>query len=475
MHIHILGICGTFMGSLAQLAKADGHRVSGCDDNVYPPMSEQLEYAGIELTQGYDPAQLQPAPDLVVVGNALSRDNPCVEYMLREQLPYTSGPQWLGDHFLQGKWVLAVAGTHGKTTTSSMLAWILDYAGLEPGFLIGGVPNNFDVSARLGGAKYFVVEADEYDTAFFDKRSKFVHYRPRTAVLNNLEFDHADIFENLHDIQLQFHHLVRTIADDGLVIHPQSDQNISDTLSGKFDRRYRADKKYVWSPVQTTGEGGQWQVELDAADGSAFTVANTQKDQRGECEGGFEVRWQQSGLHNVANALAAIAAANHVGVSLSLACQALSAFEGVKRRMECLGQVDGISIYDDFAHHPTAIATTLDGLRNKVGKEKIIAVVEPRSNTMKLGVHKTELIKAVAQADQVFWFQNAGMAWSLDKSVEGDTSNTVVDDLQDLVEQTACAATAQKDEACHILIMSNGGFGGFHHRLFEYLQATKDR
>ena len=301
-----------------------------------------------------------------------------------------------------------------------------------------------------------------------------MHYRPRTAVLNNLEFDHADIFENLHDIQLQFHHLVRTIADDGLVIHPQSDENISDTLTGKFDRRYSTGKKYVWSPVQTTGEGGQWQVELDAADGSVFTVANTQKDQRGECEGGFEVRWQQSGLHNVANALAAIAAANHVGVGLSQACQALSAFEGVKRRMECLGQVDGISIYDDFAHHPTAIATTLDGLRNKVGTEKIIAVVEPRSNTMKLGVQKTQLIEAVAQADQVFWFQNAGMSWSLDESVEGDASNVVVDDLQNLIEQTARAAKAEKGEACHVLIMSNGGFGGFHHRLFDYLQAAKE-
>ncbi len=462
------------MGSLAQLAKADGHRVSGCDANVYPPMSEQLERAGIELIQGYDPAQLMPAPDLVVVGNALSRDNPCVEYMLREQLPYTSGPQWLGDHFLQDKWVLAVAGTHGKTTTSSMLAWVLEYAGLEPGFLIGGVPNNFDVSARLGGAKYFVVEADEYDTAFFDKRSKFVHYHPRTAVLNNLEFDHADIFESLHDIQLQFHHLIRTIADDGLIIYPQNDTNISDTLSGQFDRRYSEEKKYVWSPVQTTGELGQWQVQLDAADGSVFTVCNTEKDDQGECEGGYEVRWQQSGLHNVANALAAIAAAHHVGVSISQACEALSAFEGVKRRMECLGQVDGISIYDDFAHHPTAIATTLDGLRKKVGGEKIIAVIEPRSNTMKLGVHKAELIKAVDQADEVFWFQASDMAWSLDESVDHNINNTVVDDLQELIEKTALAARREKGAVSHVLIMSNGGFGGFHRQLYDFLQAKNE-
>ena len=267
---------------------------------------------------------------------------------------------------------------------------------------------------------------------------------------------------------------MRTIAGDGRIIHPHSDKNISDTLTGKFDRRYSTGKKYTWSPVQTTGEGGQWQVELDAADGSAFTVANTQKDQRGECEGGFEVRWQQSGLHNVANALAAIAAASHVGVSLSQACRALSAFEGVKRRMECLGRVDGISIYDDFAHHPTAIATTLDGLRNKVGSEKIIAVVEPRSNTMKLGVHKDQVIKAVAQADQVFWYQNAGMSWSLDESVEADGSNIVVDDLEKLIEQTALAARSEKGGPCHVLIMSNGSFGGFHHRLFDVLQADKD-
>lgn len=475
MHIHILGICGTFMGSLAQLAKAAGHRVSGCDANVYPPMSDQLEQAGIELTQGFAVEQLQPAPDLVVVGNAMSRGNPCVEYMLREGLAYTSGPQWLGDYFLQDRWVLAVAGTHGKTTTASMLAWVLDYAGLDPGFLIGGVPSNFDVSARLGGGSYFVVEADEYDTAFFDKRSKFVHYHPRTLVLNNLEFDHADIFDNLHDIQTQFHHLIRTVADDGLIIYPEDDANVAETLSGRFDRRFTVEKQYCWTPCQAIGAGGQWRVRLDAEDGSVFSVSNADDKKAGE----HQVCWQQSGLHNVANALAAVAAAHHVGVSLPLACAALSAFVGVKRRMECLGTVDGISIYDDFAHHPTAIATTLDGLRKRVGSEKIIAVIEPRSNTMKMGVHKFELLKAVTQADQVFWFQSPGMAWSLDEGlaagedVANKGNNLFVDELDALLEKTAEAASSDEGPV-HVLIMSNGGFGGFHRRLYNELQTKSE-
>ncbi len=464
------------MGSLAQLAKAAGHKVSGSDANVYPPMSEQLELAGIALTQGFDPSQLDPAPDLVVVGNALSRGNPCVEYLLRNRLPYTSGPQWLGEHFLGDQWVLAVAGTHGKTTTASMLAWILEYAGLEPGFLIGGVPTNFDVSARQGGGTYFVVEADEYDTAFFDKRSKFLHYHPRTAILNNLEFDHADIFSCLADIQTQFHHLIRTVPDDGLIIYPADDENLKATLSGRFDSRYSPDKDYLWTAEQTTGHKGRWQADLQEEDGSVFTVRDTACKDEGVEEG--QVSWSQNGMHNVANALAAIAAAHHVNVSVAQSCRALSTFTGVKRRMECLGEIDGIRVYDDFAHHPTAIATTLDGLRKKVGREKIIAVIEPRSNTMKMGVHKAELLNAVAKADEVLWFQAAGMAWSLADSCEGNDPQGdmrhkihVVDDLEVLVEQALQAARAEKGAPVHVLIMSNGGFGGFHRRLLAGLSC----
>ncbi|ELQ00448.1 UDP-N-acetylmuramate:L-alanyl-gamma-D-glutamyl-meso-diaminopimelate ligase [Pseudomonas syringae] len=449
MHIHILGICGTFMGSLAVLAKELGHRVTGSDANVYPPMSTQLQAQGIELTQGYDPVQLIPAPDLVVVGNALSRGNPAVEYVLNTGLPYVSGPQWLADHVLQGRWVLAVAGTHGKTTTSSMLAWVLEHAGMSPGFLIGGIPQNFAVSARLGETPFFVVEADEYDSAFFDKRSKFVHYRPRTAILNNLEFDHADIFPDLPAIERQFHHLVRTIPSEGLVIHPTTEPALS-----------RVIEMGCWTPVQTTGQNGQWQARLLSEDGSRFEVLF-----EGELQG--TVEWDMTGQHNVANALATLAAARHVGVVPLLGVQALSAFKSVKRRMEKVADVRGITIYDDFAHHPTAIATTLDGLRKKVGDASIIAVVEPRSNSMKLGAHRDGLRESVSQADQVVWYAPPNLGWGLAATVAGGTVPALVcDSLEAIIAQVK----SQAQPGTHIVIMSNGGFGGLHGKLAEALE-----
>lgn len=459
MHIHILGVCGTFMGSLAQLAKASGHHVSGSDTNVYPPMSTQLEKAGIELIEGYDPKQFSPIPDLVVIGNALSRGNPAVEYVLDNRIPYTSGPQWLCDYFLKEKWVLAVAGTHGKTTTSSMLAWILEYAGMKPGFLIGGVPNNFDVSARLGDSPFFVVEADEYDSAFFDKRSKFVHYRPRTAILNNLEFDHADIFADLNAIQTQFHHFVRTIPSKGLVVIPSDDENIQNVL----DRGCWSEVQSMGTPFkgkEGKGKGGDWELSLTEADGSVFSVSLQGKRQG-------SVRWNQTGVHNAANGLAAIAAARHVGVKPAVACEALCQFMGVKRRMEKLATINGISVYDDFAHHPTAIATTLEGVRNKVGSEKVIAVIEPRSNTMKLGIHKSELAESTKLADQVFWYQPDNIDWSLAEVVSGGAVPAkVVDDIDTLVKHTLKAA----DGLTHIVVMSNGGFSGFHGKLITALE-----
>lgn len=449
MHIHILGVCGTFMGSLAQLAKASGHRVSGSDTNVYPPMSTQLEKAGIELIEGYDPKQFNPIPDLVVIGNALSRGNPAVEYVLDNRIPYTSGPQWLCDYFLKEKWVLAVAGTHGKTTTSSMLAWILEYAGMKPGFLIGGVPNNFDVSARLGDSPFFVVEADEYDSAFFDKRSKFVHYRPRTAILNNLEFDHADIFSDLNAIQTQFHHFVRTIPSKGLVVAPSHDENIQNVLD-----------RGCWSELQSMGSGGDWEMSLTEADGSVFSVSLQGKRQG-------SVRWNQTGVHNAANGLAAIAAARHVGVKPAVACEALCQFKGVKRRMEKLATINGVSVYDDFAHHPTAIATTLEGVRNKVGNEKVIAVIEPRSNTMKLGIHKDDLAESTKLADQVLWYQPDNIDWSLAEVVSGGSAPAkVIDDIDTLIKHTLKVA----DGLTHIVVMSNGGFSGFHGKLITALE-----
>ena len=454
MHIHILGICGTFMGSLAQLAVASGHRVSGCDANVYPPMSTQLEQAGIEIIQGYDPSQLDPEPDLVVIGNAMSRGNPCVEAVLDKGIPYTSGPQWLGEVFLQDKWVLAVSGTHGKTTTSTMLAWILDYAGYQPGFLIGGVPENFGVSARLGGSPFFVVEADEYDSAFFDKRSKFVHYRPRTLVMNNLEFDHADIFADLAAIQTQFHHLLRTVPGIGRVIAPADDHNLADVI-----------ERGCWSELEQTGDNEQWQAQLVNSDGSHFKVLMAGAEQG-------EVRWNMTGQHSVDNGLMAIAAARHVGVEPHTACEALSNFKGVKRRMELLLDHNGTKVYDDFAHHPTAIATTLQGLRERVGSEKIIAVIEPRSNTMKMGHHKSELTQSTALADQVLWFKSEGqsqhMGWLDDVAANSSAPSTTESDLQALIASTVAAA----EGGAHIVVMSNGGFGGFHGKLTDALQQA---
>ncbi|MDF3864930.1 UDP-N-acetylmuramate:L-alanyl-gamma-D-glutamyl-meso-diaminopimelate ligase [Pseudomonas denitrificans (nom. rej.)] len=450
MHIHILGICGTFMGSLAVLAKELGHRVTGSDANVYPPMSTQLQAQGIELMQGYDPAHLEPAPDLVVVGNALSRGNPAVEYVLNKGLPYVSGPQWLADHVLQGRWVLAAAGTHGKTTTSSMLAWVLEHAGMSPGFLIGGVPQNFGVSARLGGTPFFVVEADEYDSAFFDKRSKFVHYHPRTAILNNLEFDHADIFPDLAAIERQFHHLVRTIPGEGLVIHPTSETALKRVID-----------MGCWTPVQTTGEGGQWQARLLSEDGSHFEVLFD-----GKAQG--TVDWELTGQHNVANALACLAAARHVGVVPELGCAALSAFKSVKRRMEKVAEVNGVTIYDDFAHHPTAIATTLDGLRKRVGAAKVIAVVEPRSNSMKLGAHRDGLPESVVQADNVFWYAPPNLGWDLAATVASSTVSTqVCDSLEAIIEGVKAIAAP----GTQVVVMSNGGFGGLHGKLAQALEG----
>jgi UDP-N-acetylmuramate: L-alanyl-gamma-D-glutamyl-meso-diaminopimelate ligase len=449
MHIHILGICGTFMGSLAVLAKELGHRVTGSDANVYPPMSTQLQAQGIELTQGYDAAQLDPAPDLVVIGNALSRGNPAVEYVLNKGLPYVSGPQWLADHVLQGRWVLAVAGTHGKTTTSSMLAWVLEHAGMSPGFLIGGVPQNFAVSARVGETPFFVVEADEYDSAFFDKRSKFVHYRPRTAILNNLEFDHADIFPDLPAIERQFHHLVRTIPSEGLVIHPTTEPAL-----------LRVIQMGCWTPVQTTGEGGQWQARLLSADGSRFEVI---------FEGAVQgvVEWDMTGQHNVANALATLAAARHVGVVPKQGIEALGLFKSVKRRMEKVAEVNGITIYDDFAHHPTAIATTLDGLRKHVGDAAVIAIIEPRSNSMKLGAHRDGLPESVRQADQAIWYAPANLGWDLAATAALCTVPSVVcDSLEAIIAQVKNLAKP----GTQVVIMSNGGFGGLHGKLAEALK-----
>lgn len=450
MHIHILGICGTFMGSLALLAKELGHRVTGSDANVYPPMSTQLEEQGIALMQGYAPEHLKPAPDLVVVGNALSRGNPAVEYMLDAGLPYVSGPQWLAEHVLQGRWVLAVAGTHGKTTTSSMLAWILEYAGMQPGFLIGGVPQNFGVSARLGETDFFVVEADEYDSAFFDKRSKCVHYRPRTTVLNNLEFDHADIFPDLAAIELQFHHLLRTVPSNGLVIYPAREAALQRVID-----------KGCWTPVQTTGADGQWQAQLLKDDGSDFSVTLDGVEQG-------RVQWSLTGLHNVANALAALAAARHVGVMAAHGAQALGEFQNVKRRMQKLACVHGVTVYDDFAHHPTAIASTLDGLRKQVGKQQIIAVIEPRSNSMKLGAHRQGLAPSTVDADHVFWYAPDNLGWDLAGSVaDAPVPTRVCNTLQEIID--GVLALAQADT--QVVIMSNGGFGGIHAQLIDALEA----
>jgi UDP-N-acetylmuramate: L-alanyl-gamma-D-glutamyl-meso-diaminopimelate ligase len=449
MHIHILGICGTFMGGVALLARELGMTVSGSDANVYPPMSTQLEEAGIALQEGYLAEHLQPAPDLVVMGNAMSRGNPAVEYVLNQGLPYISGPQWLAEHVLKDRWVLAVSGTHGKTTTSSLLAWILEHAGMAPGFLIGGVPGNFGETARLGKTPFFVIEADEYDTAFFDKRSKFVHYHPRTLVVNNLEFDHADIFDDLAAIQKQFHHVIRTVPSEGLIISPPGEAAIEQTID-----------MGCWTPRQTIGiEQADLQATISKADGSEFKV-------RYQGEHQADVRWSMLGEHNVCNALAAMAAAHHVGVTFEHASEALAEFEGIKRRMELVGEVDNIRLYDDFAHHPTAISTTVNGLRANIGERRLIAILEPRSNTMKMGVHKDSLGASLQEADQILLFEQGEMDWSLSSIAEqlGEKASVYqsIDDIVKVVSQQAQSG----DE---ILVMSNGGFGGIHQRILTAL------
>jgi UDP-N-acetylmuramate: L-alanyl-gamma-D-glutamyl-meso-diaminopimelate ligase len=435
------------MGGIAAIAKSLGHKVTGSDKNVYPPMSTQLEALGIELTEGYCERQFDPAPDMVVIGNAMSRGNPAVEYVLNRNLPYTSGPQWLLDNLLKDRWVIGLSGTHGKTTTSSMVAWILEHAGLNPGYLIGGVPENFGVSARVGESPFFVIEADEYDSAFFDKRSKFVHYRPKTLVINNLEFDHADIFADLGAIQTQFHHLVRMVPENGLILTPNNTPTIEDML-----------KKGCWSSRQSLGK--EWHAELLKKDGSEFNVLHN-----GVIAG--TVTWALVGQHNVDNALMAIAAAHHAGVTLPDAIDALSFFKNVKRRMEVKGEVNNITLYDDFAHHPTAIATTLDGLRKKVGNARILAVLEPRSNTMKMGVHKDTLANSWQKADKVYLYEPEGMDWSLVDSVAHSNAPThCFRDVEKIV-QGVCNVAQPGD---HILVMSNGGFEGIHGRILDALK-----
>ena len=451
MHIHILGICGTFMAGVALLARAAGHTVSGCDAGVYPPMSTQLAEAGIALREGYDPNQLAEfRPDMIVVGNVMSRGRPIIEEMLNRNLAYTSGPAWLAAHVLRDRHVLAVAGTHGKTSTSSLLAWILEYAGREPGFLIGGIPANFGQSARLGTTPLFVVEADEYDTAFFDKRSKFVHYQPRTLILNNLEFDHADIFPDLAAIQRQFHHLLRTVPGNGLIVTNGQDPNLAEVLN-----------RGCWTPVERFGIGN-WEARTLTPEGSAFEVYY-----QGSLQGRAE--WTQLGAHNVQNALAALAAAQHVGVPIAEAITALTGFQGVKRRLEVRGTVNGVTVYDDFAHHPTAIATTLAGLRARVGDQPIIAVLEPRSNTMKLGVFKDSLAPALTLADRVVLYQAPDLGWDLGAVTAAlGSRGQVCHSLED----TLAAIQAQTQPGTQVLIMSNGGFGGIHERLLHTLSTT---
>lgn len=447
MKIHILGICGTFMGGLAALARADGHEVTGSDQNVYPPMSTQLESLGIELFEGYDPKALDPAPDLVIVGNALSRGNPSVEYILNECIPFTSGPRWLGEHYLHQRRVLAVTGTHGKTTTSSMLAWILEHAGLQPGFLIGGVPNNFGISARTG-KDWFVVEADEYDTSFFDKRAKFVHYRPHIAILNNLEFDHADIYDDIGQIQTQFNHLMRTIPGNGTVIVNQTDGALGEVIADG-----------CWSEVVYFGKASDessadWQVALDDPSGSTITITHGAESET--------IEWSLLGRHNAFNATAAAAAAYSAGVSLKASAQALKCFEGVKRRLEFLGEINGMKVYDDFAHHPTAIRLTLEGLRRRIGGARLIVALEPASNTMRGMHHVKSLGPALSAANTVFLKTSEGIDWNPSDVLdavggEGNKARASVDGLLKDIREIAKPGD-------HIVFMSNRGFDGAPHR-----------
>ncbi|MES2535119.1 MAG: UDP-N-acetylmuramate:L-alanyl-gamma-D-glutamyl-meso-diaminopimelate ligase [Pseudomonadota bacterium] len=459
MHIHILGICGTFMGGLAVLAKEAGHKVTGCDANVYPPMSTQLQAQGIELIEGFGPEQISLRPDLYVIGNVVSRGNPLMEEILNRGLPYTSGPQWIGEHILHDKWVLAVAGTHGKTTTSAMLAWILEDAGYHPGFLIGGVPLNFGISARLSGSAagsdFFVIEADEYDTAFFDKRSKFVHYHAKTAILNNLEYDHADIFPDLNAIETQFHHLVRTVPGIGRLI-----------VNGREESLQRVLGRGCWSESEWFGGTPDKGWALATHDDGSFDVIFN-NDRQGT------VQWELSGEHNRMNALAAIAAARHVGVLPAQAIESLAKFGNVKRRMEIRGTANGITVYDDFAHHPTAIATTVAGLRKKVGSARILAVLEPRSNTMKLGTMKDALPASLADADLVFGYGAKGsgkdaLGWNLGEALAPLGQKALAFDELGLLVQAIVQAARPGDQ---ILAMSNGGFGGVHQKILDALTA----
>ncbi|HLZ99301.1 MAG TPA: UDP-N-acetylmuramate:L-alanyl-gamma-D-glutamyl-meso-diaminopimelate ligase [Steroidobacteraceae bacterium] len=453
MHVHILGIAGTFMGGVAAIAKAAGFRVTGSDLNVYPPMSTQLTALGIDFVQGYGADQLDLKPDMVVVGNALSRGSPVVEAMLDRGMAYTSGPEWLAEHVLRGRHVLAVAGTHGKTTTSSMLAWILEDAGLAPGFLIGGVPSNFDATARLGSGSHFVIEADEYDTAFFDKRAKFVHYRPRTAILNNLEYDHADIYPDVASIRRQFNQLLRTVPAAGRLIVNGEDAELRTTLA-----------MGCWTPCESFGDGAtgaDWTSHDAAGQSSRFSVHFAGREVA-------VVEWSQLGKHNVLNALAAIAAAHHVGIEPARSAQALAKFRGVKRRMEIRGAVGGVTVYDDFAHHPTAIETTLAGLRARVGGARIVAVLEPRSNTMKLGVHREQLAPSLTLADRAWFLNPPGLGWDLPEAVRDlGARGRFADSVDALVKGLADDALPGD----HVLVMSNGGFGGLHDKLLAELRA----
>ncbi len=461
------------MGSLAAIARQLGYRVSGSDMNVYPPMSTQLESLGIELKEGYRFEHLQPIPDLVVIGNALSRGNPAVEYVLNEGIPHTSGPQWLAQYVLQDKWVLGVAGTHGKTTTSALLAWILEKAGIRPGYLIGGVTQNLEYSAALGDSAFFVVEADEYDTAFFDKRSKFIHYAPRTAILNNLEFDHADIFDNLEAIERQFHHLVRTVPGNGLIITPHQESALEAVLA-----------KGCWSPRQQFGidvpeevckllaaDGGVfWNAETGDAHGANFEIVKYGQGSTGEVMNRAPVIWSQTGLHNVKNALAAVAAAHHVGIEAGIAAAALEEFKGVRRRMELLAEVEGVHVYDDFAHHPTAIAATLQGMAAKLAeittKTRLIAVIEPRSSTMKMGMHQEGLNRACESADMVVWYKPDQSAIDFKSLLKTGSVPAYAFDNTDAIVTYLEERSMRGD---HIVIMSNGGFGGIHQKLIKAL------
>ncbi|WP_104201834.1 UDP-N-acetylmuramate:L-alanyl-gamma-D-glutamyl-meso-diaminopimelate ligase [Billgrantia saliphila] len=457
MHLHILGICGTFMGSLALLARDLGHTVTGSDTGVYPPMSTQLEEAGIELQEGYRAENLSPRPDLVVVGNAISRGNPEVEAVLDMGLPYVSGPQWLAEHVLSGRRVIAVAGTHGKTTTASLAAWLLESAGLAPGFLIGGVPRNFGISARLGapGAP-FVIEADEYDTAFFDKRSKFVHYRPEIAVLGNLEFDHADIFDDLAAIERQFHHLVRTVPGKGRLLVADAEPALDRVLA-----------MGSWTPVERFGEEATspWRIELERDDASRFRVVH----QQGEVNEDAVVDWSLTGAYNARNALAALAAVHACGVDLARGCAAASRFETPRRRQELRGEVAGIQVIDDFAHHPTAIAATLEGLRAATPRGRLLAVIEPRSNTMRLGTLRERLAASVNAADAAFWYQPPGLDWSLDPML---VASPVPARLEQDIDALVAALVAEARPLDRIVIMSNGGFGGIHAKLLVALKVA---